>query len=235
MKQEPDIIRGATAAETWRACASHLLSGGDRLNLVVHISEPGNVDMNMLRKLDPKSVENDVMSVFDVATTIFPHPSARWQLAAPQFVTHYLPAYARLKRRNNSGWGFYFQRLGRFGNSGTPQLARIVEGLSGWGHGHHGAFVVHISSAETDKPRPQGGPCWQYGQFMADGDRLSLAAVYRSHDYFHKALGNFVGLSRLLSYVCSKSGHSVGTLTCLSTYAFLGARKAATARLLNVK
>ena len=70
---------------------------------------------------------------------------------------------------------------------------------------------------------------------MADGDTLSLAAVYRSHDYFHKALGNFVGLSRLLSYVCSKTGHAVGTLTCHSAYAFLGAKRTATAKLLQNK
>lgn len=235
MKQQPDVIMGATADEAWRSCASHLLAEGDRLNLVVHVHGPANFDQDALKKLDPRSVDGDVMSVFDVATTIFPRPSARWQLNAAKFAEHYLPAYARLKRRNRSGWGFYFQRLVSFGQTGAPQLVRIVDGLKGWGRAHHGAFVIHISSAEVDKPRPQGGPCWRYGQFMADGDRLSLAAVYRSHDYFHKALGNFVGLSRLLSYVCSKTGHSVGTLTCHSTYAFLGTRKAATARLLDVK
>jgi thymidylate synthase len=69
---------------------------------------------------------------------------------------------------------------------------------------------------------------------MADGDTLSLAAVYRSHDYVLKALGNFIGLSRLLNYVCSKTGHSVGTLTCLSAYAFLGTRRGAAATLLKL-
>jgi hypothetical protein len=233
MKQQPDIITGNTADEVWRSCASHLLAEGDRLNLVVHIKHPENIDRDQLKELDPRRVDSVVMSVFDVATTIFPHPGPRWQLNAAQFVEHYLPAYARLKRRNRSGWGFYFQRLASFGQSAAPQLVRIVDGLKGWGHGHHGAFAIHISSAEVDKPRPQGGPCWQYGQLMADGDRLSLAAVYRSHDYFHKALGNFVGLSRLLSYVCSKTGHEVGTLTCHSTYAFLGTKRGATAKLLN--
>ncbi len=173
------------------------------------------------------------MSIFDVATTIFPRPGARWKLDPDDFAAHYLPVYARLKRRTGTGWGFYFQRLMSFGNMQAPQLARIVNGLSNWGHAHHGAFVIHISSAEVDRPRPQGGPCWQYGQFMADGDTLSLTAVYRSHDYFHKALGNFVGLSRLLTYVCSKTTHSIGTLTCLSTYAFLGTRRVATVNLLN--
>jgi len=233
MKQQPHVIAGDTADQVWRSCASHLLGDGDRLNLVVHIREPGNIDEDQLRKLDPRSVDGEVMSVFDVATTIFPKPSIRWGLGTSDFVQHYLPVYARLKRRGHAGWGFYFQRVASFGQSAAPQLVRVVNGLKGWGRGHHGAFVMHISSAEVDKPRPQGGPCWQYGQFMADGDHLSLAAVYRSHDYFHKALGNFVGLSRLLNFVCSKTGHAVGTLTCQSTYAFLGSRRSATGKLLE--
>jgi hypothetical protein len=233
MRQQPDVIAEPTIHQAWRACATHLLASHDRLNLVVHIGNGSEVDNETLKQLDPRRIDATAMSVFDVATTIFPSRSGRWALGPVEFAAHYLPIYARLKRRTGTGWGFYFQRLASFGSTGAPQLARVVEGLGGWGHGHHGAFVIHISSAEVDRPRPQGGPCWQYGQFMADGDTLSLAAVYRSHDYFHKALGNFVGLSRLLTYVCSKTGHSVGTLTCLSTYAFLGNRRALTATLLN--
>lgn len=233
MRTQPDVVAGSTVHEAWYACAEHLLAHHDRLNLVVHISNARDIDDEALKQYDPRSVDATAMSVFDVATTIFPSPNARWALSPVEFAAHYLPVYARLKRRKAAGWGFYFQRLASFGRTEAPQLARVVDGLSSWGHGHHGAFVIHTSSAEVDRPRPQGGPCWQYGQFMADGDTLSLAAVYRSHDYFHKALGNFVGLSRLLSYVCSKTGHSVGTLTCFSTYAFLGPRRAATATLLN--
>lgn len=233
MTRQPDVITGETVHEAWRACAARLLAEGDRLNLVVHISNPEDIDQAALTRFDPRRVDASVMSVFDVATTIFPRPGAKWALSPVDLAAHYLPVYKRLKRRSGTGWGFYFQRLVSFGVAEAPQLSRIVNGLSSWGHGHHGAFVIHISSAEVDKPRPQGGPCWQYGQFMADDGTLSLAAVYRSHDYFLKALGNFVGLSRLLNYVCSKTGHSVGTLTCLSTYAFLGAHRAVTAELLK--
>lgn len=233
MKSAPDIVAADTIHDAWRACAGHLLQQGARLNLMVHIGHPDVVDEAQLRLLDPQRVVPSVMSVFDVATTIFPKQSDRWSLPVDDFVARYLKTYARLKRRHGGGWGFYFQRLATFGSTGEPQLGRLVEGLSGWGHGHHGAFVVHLSSAQTDRPRPQGGPCWQYGQFMADDDRLSLLAVYRSHDYFQKALGNFAGLSRLLTYVCSKTGHTVGTLTCVSTYAFLSPHRTATATLLQ--
>ena len=91
---------------------------------------------------------------------------------------------------------------------------------------------MHLSSFETDKPRPLGAPCWQYAQFMADGEKLNLLVTYRSHDYFLKALGNFVGLSRFLTFVCKKTGHLVGSLTCISTYASLNNQKTKTKRLL---
>lgn len=233
MKITPDIFAADTIHDAWRTCAGHLVQHGARLNLMVHIGRPDALDEPQMKLLDPHRVVPSVMSVFDVATTIFPRRSGRWSLPVDDFVAHYLPTYARLKRRQGGGWGFYFQRLASFGSSGAPQLRRLIEGLSSWGHGHHGAFVVHLSSAQTDRPRPQGGPCWQYGQLMAHDNALSLLAVYRSHDYFQKALGNFAGLSRLLTYVCSKTGHTVGTLTCVSTYAFLGSHRAAAATLLQ--
>lgn len=232
MRQQPDVIAGATAHEVWRSAAGYLLANGDRLNLIVHIANPAVVDDSELRRLNPTAVDPDVMSVFDVATTIFPRYGRNWALAPVQLAQRYLPIYARLKRRSG-GWGFYFQRLVGFGNSQAPQLARLVDGLSAWGRNHHGAFVIHLSSAETDRPRPQGGPCWQYAQLMADGGVLSMTAVYRSHDYFRKALGNFVGLGRLLTYVSSKTQHEVGSLTCVSTYAFLGGRRTHVSQLLQ--
>lgn len=233
MRQQPDVIADATVHDCWRAATEHLLENGDRLNLVVHIGNPAVVDDAELRRLDPRAVDPDVMSVFDVATTIFPRPGRHGTLGPEQLAQHYLPVYARLKRRNGGGWGFYFQRLASFGSSHATQLARLVDGLSDWGRNHHGAFVIHLSSAETDRPRPQGGPCWQYGQLMADDGVLSMMAVYRSHDYFQKALGNFVGLGRLLAYVCGKTGHEIGSLTCVSTYAFLDGRRKAATRLLQ--
>lgn len=163
------------------------------------------------------------MSVFDVANTIFPHESHRWRDTPDTFVGWYRQAYDRLPRRPG-GWGTYFQRLTEPGGDGGDQLRRTVSGLRSWGHAHHGAFVVHYQSSEH-RPRPLGAPCLQYVQFMADADRLSMTAVYRSHDYFAKALGNLVGLARLLKYICQKTNHTVGTLTCISTYAFLNCRR----------
>ncbi len=244
MQLIPQLIHAETIIDAWKKCATSLIKDGNRFNLVVHIDNPSLIDNDQLRQFDPKRVDTSAMSVFDVANTIFPKHTAKWNLDVEQFSDYYKTRYARLKHKSN-GWGFYFQRLVSFGKSDSNQLSGIVNRLSTWGRRHHGAFGLHLSSAETDspleqlegelagafglhlssvetdKPRPRGAPCWQYAQFMANDGRLELLVAYRSHDYFLKALGNFVGLARLLTFVCRKTGHKVGSMTCVSTYAHL--------------
>ena len=235
MNVAPYIITERTIVDAWRQCTSNLLSSGDRFNLLVHISDPTVVDYDLIQQYDPKRVNSSTMSVFDVANTIFPRQGVKWNLGVDGFSNYYIRVYERLKRRSSPTWGFYFQRIACFGPVRINQLARVINGLDNWGRNHHAAFVLHVSSSELDKPRPQGGPCLQYAQFMANGEKIELTVVYRSHDYFSKALGNFLGLSRLLTYVCRKTSHEVGSLSCLSTYAFLGPNRTKAKQLLSIK
>jgi hypothetical protein len=234
MNVQPTIISAATIIDAWRACAELLISKGAHLNLLVHISKPSAIDVDELSLLDPKNVDASATSLFDVANTIFPSQGPKWTLPAKDFSDYYIPVYRRLGRSVPYSWGFYFQRLVEFGPNKINQLTRIVDGLNAWGRNHHAAFVAHLSSSDLDKPRPQGAPCLQYVQFMrGEEDQLTMTAVYRSHDYFLKALGNFVGLSRILAYICKETGLSIGPLSCLSTYAFLGNNRGKTRQLLT--
>ena len=54
-------------------------------------------------------------------------------------------------------------------------------------------------------------------------DRLSLTALYRSHFYVQKALGNLLGLSQLMCFIAEQVGLTVGPLVCHSTLAQLEA------------
>jgi thymidylate synthase len=56
---------------------------------------------------------------------------------------------------------------------------------------------------------------------MVGPNRLDLTAMYRSHYYGERALGNLVGLSQLLNFVARESGTEPGTLSCLSTHALI--------------
>lgn len=236
MNVQPTIVSAATIIDAWRSCAELLVNEGTRLNLLVHISKPSAVSVHDLAPFDPQNVDAAATSLFDVANTIFPSEGPKWNLNAGAFSAYYIPVYERLGRSVPYSWGFYFQRLVEFGPDKVNQLTRIVDGLNSWGRNHHAAFVAHLSSSNIDKPRPQGAPCLQYLQFMrAEDDQLTMTAVYRSHDYFLKALGNFLGLSRILAYICKQTGLSLGPLSCLSTYAFLGNNRGKTKQLLTGK
>jgi thymidylate synthase len=224
MSTEPHVIPGADIVSVWKTAFRSLVTDGNRFNLVLHVEHPLVQSADELMALDPHSVDSKARPLFDVANTIFPARSARWDSPVGEFVRYYGIAYERLLKKGVRSWGCYFKRLISFGDDKIDQLDLIIRGLGTWGHAHKAAFVVHFSSSTSDKPRPQGAPCLQYVQFsVSAGNVLSLTAVYRSHDYFYKTLGNLVGLSRLLEYVAVKTKHEVGTLTCLSTYAFVDA------------
>jgi hypothetical protein len=55
--------------------------------------------------------------------------------------------------------------------------------------------------------------------------RLDLVVVYRNHDYFNKALGNFIALGQLLDFICVESNKEPGQLICHSVHAYFGAPK----------
>jgi hypothetical protein len=70
-----------------------------------------------------------------------------------------------------------------------------------------------------------GLPCLSHLSFkrvpLDGGHAVDLTAIYRSHHYCARALGNLIGLGQLLSFVAAESGLAVGTLSCLSTHAEL--------------
>lgn len=218
---KPVVIDGADPIDAWKKVVNFLAASGGSFNLVVNIRQPLNFSDNDLQLYDPRKKLSTARSVEDVANTIFPKRSIRWAHTCDEFTRHYEKAYRTLLSNGPRSWGIYFLRLVDFGNKHVNQLARVVSGLSSWGRNHKAAFVIHFSSMETDVPKHLGAPCLQYCEFIRDGDSLSLLAVYRSHDYYLKALGNFIGLTRLLHYVAEKANLPVGSIICHSTYAYL--------------
>ena len=77
----------------------------------------------------------------------------------------------------------------------------------------------------TDMRDWLGLPCLSHLSFKrvprGEGYAVDLTAMYRSHHYCARALGNLIGLGQLLSFVAQESGLEVGTLSCLSTHAEL--------------
>lgn len=233
MISAPIIISRTSAIEAWRDAAALLVAEGDRFNLCVHITDPGLLNEDDVRRYDPHKLTARAQSVYNVANTIFPAHSRFHTGNRNEFFDHFRKVYERGQRKHASTWGTYFLRLIGFGKTQQNQLGTIIDAIRTWNGRPRAAFVMHLSSPELDAPRWMGAPCWQYAEFLrTDDNTLSLTAAYRSHDYYLKALGNFVGLTRLLKFVCRHTSMTEGNLTCLSVYAHLQGRAAETRRLL---
>jgi len=94
------------------------------------------------------------------------------------------------------------------------------------------AHEIEISSAELptycpelDRNKWYGLACLSHISIKrvacGDAHAVNLTAVYRSHRYCERALGNLIGLAQLQWFIAKEAGLKVGTLTCVSTHAEL--------------
>src|SRR5581483_3400374 len=98
----------------------------------------------------------------------------------------------------------------------------IIEKMKAWNGRRVAAFYAHTTYSTIDAIVPIGSPCLQYVQFVQRPEnKLDLFAVYRNHDFFLKALGNYIGLGRLLAFVSRETAQVPGLLTCFSINAYL--------------
>ena len=219
------LFKVVNCVDAWKAASGHLLAnGGSDTNVMVEISDPMHLGGDWLTRFDPREVREKADRIRDVMNTIFPQKT--WDNSADRaaFYTRYKKAHrrGRIKR-----WGTYFMRLINFGESHENQLENIVAALSGgWANNPKAAMTIHLSSAETDTLRPLGAPCWHFAEVLCpQKDVVELVAVYRNHDYFNKALGNFIGLSRLLRFIADETGRKPGRLTCHSVRGYFEGSK----------
>ena len=209
----------ASCADAWLAVAQHLIAQGPaETNVIVTIDDPLQFDPAWLVRFDPRAEKAGGDWIRDVINTVFPQKSRDNSVDRHAFYERYKKANLRSRHKR---WGTYFGRLIQFGKSGRNQLEDVIRALTSWKNNPHAALTLHISSPETDSLRPLGAPCWHFGEFLCpDRQTVELVAVYRNHDYFNKALGNFIGLSRLLRFICIETGRNPGRLVCHSIRAY---------------
>lgn len=220
------IIQSANCLTAWRDVCRYIIQNGDGFNLLVQIDAPLAFTPAQLAEITKGNIFTKT-DVDDVINTIFPTKlhSRSITLTNLEFYDLHEAIYLRGKRmhtKNRSRWGNYFLRFTKFGVNKRNQLQAIIDGINNRLNNQTSCYIMHVSSVDYDNnTRVIGNPCLQYVQFGVHNNSLNLTAVYRNHDFLTKALGNYIGLSKLLEFVCNQTGSTMGSIFCQSIHYYI--------------
>jgi len=205
-------------------------------------------DKQLMLKVD-EALKNSTecnLTLDTVASTIFPYRMYK-RHGRPGMYAKYFNSLDRGKKPNT--WGTYAERMmshqAKDGLNSINPLNLLVEKLRTNGKSRQqfkSAYELNLSDPEVDLAPimdifGDGGdlptykaafdaratrnrPCLSHVSFkLVDTNRVNLTAIYRSHHYCARALGNLIGLAGLLKFVAEEAELEVGTLTCISTFA----------------
>ncbi len=234
------LFPAATRLDAWLQATEHLLGVESDLNVILAISGPshdGPASKAARSLADEFFRAEGTEPLHTVAETIFPGWAYKKKGLAGMIVD-YEDAYSILRNADRRRWGTYAHRIlfrrDADGNVAQPLVALINKMKDELSQENRGAYKscyeLGIAEGEYDLPlynviddqsRRRGGPCLSHLSFKLFNGCVHLTAVYRSHDYRYKVLGNLLGLARLQACVAEQVGIPMGTLVVHSTYAFV--------------
>lgn len=241
------IITEDRIVPAWLQAMRHLERHGRRdRNILLEIADPMTVlshERTAIGVVDDALRRHQNLSVQTVAGTIFPYALYK-KVGAEKLADRFLTIMDRAQEPGT--WGTYAMRLmrraGKTPGSIINPLELVTQKLrraAGAGKPYTSNYELGVHDvADIDEDRafcevPLYGvardgamvsnfPCLSHLTFKLVKKRsLELTAIYRSHYYAQRALGNLVGLSYLLSFVSAETGIPAGRLTCISTDAHL--------------
>jgi len=230
-------IPAETCTEAWLKTVTTLLplEGKSAYNVILDISDPLKVtstDKAIIHAVDTFLLGHGADPVSTVAGTIF--PAAHYRSKQAEGVYEIFPSLVYPKVR--SGWGDTYagRMLRRTGKNGAEinPLELMVEKLKKQlgrrgplGRAYELGFTdtpleLPIYDTALDATRTTPQPCLSHVSFkVVGGNALMLTALYRSHYYIQRALGNLIGLAQLQFFVANETGLDMGELVCHSSFA----------------
>lgn len=234
-------IEAETCERTWLEATSYLLSQPrhEAYNLILQVASPATSsksDRHIYNSADTFLRTHNAQPVVTVAETIF--PGGAYRRHGPKGVYEVYPndIYPRIK--TGSEWGRYAYRLvRRKGAPGSPDLnpleitVKKIRGQLRNGSRMRACYELSASDPDLDLPlynpatdsgRTRNGPCLSHISLkLGREDELYLTALYRSHYYIARALGNLKGLASLQAFICDETKLRPGPLVCVSTLAVI--------------
>lgn len=222
-----------SCASAWLNAARTLFDNGAINNMILHIEDPtsrSKEDDAILSEVDGFLRDHGAYPLSTVANTIF--PESLYTPGKPELLyERYDRSFKKIKAKAPD-WGRYFDRMINWpGSDGRNhgQLQTLIENLNKYGpqidrpQPYYNMYELTLFHPEKDAKKPLGRQCLSFIEVKPekteDGVVLHMTALYRSHYYVARTLGNLIGLGRLLRFIAMETGCKVGTLTIHSTYA----------------
>lgn len=225
-------IVARTPLQAWAQALATIQSEGEQVGMVTRIEEARMMGLGEMALFDAKALDPRQASVFTTADVIFPEWPRNGSLEG--FFKHNPAAGYSEKVMDTVTWGCYFEQLTKE-DHGPNQILHAIKCLKTWGRKTRSVFTFHTTHMGMHKPQPQGNPCLQYLALVRnDEGKLDLMMAYRAHEYFGRALGNWVGASRMLEFICHHSGHEAGGIVCLAGRAYATGTKSDQRKLLTL-
>ncbi len=229
-----------TCELAWLEAAEHLaqVSDNSEYNLVVEIAKPTwhtAADLRVRATVDQFLRRHNTHPISTVAGTIF--PAAEYVNHGVRGVYEFYPEQVYPAIKESTEWGRYAYRLvrwetasGRVINPLEILIGKMKQQLTN-GRRMRACYELSLADSAIDLPlydptidahQARGGPCLSHVSLkLGAADTLYLTALYRSHSYVARALGNFLGLADLQAFICEQTGLSPGPLMSVSSYSRL--------------
>jgi len=226
-----------TREEAWLAAMEYLINqdGMTDLNVVLEVQSPitaSSLSRKIKRDFNQLLVDADMYSLHTVAETIFPGEEYRRYGLEGVFEIYPEQVYPILQKQKSNDRGTYAHRLVRGINSKKEicnPLEKVINRMKSeiqYKSTKKAAYEISLDDVDSipvdrNDNSYMGFPCLSHLSFklMKHENKVHLTAMYRKHHYVQKALGNLLGLARLLDFVAREVGVEVGTLVCHSTFA----------------
>lgn len=225
---EPIIITSDTIHDVWRKAVVIISEKSwDIWNLVVHIKISEPISDTIINELSLFCDSKRILRPKDVAYTIFPFNLYSDSSSAQSFYDMYRDKfYPWTRKRPKSGWGTYFYRMINYERNGkvTNQLDKIITAINSRRTLTRNCFNISILYPDKECSRHMGAPCLNYITLQletSETNTINMLAVYRNHDFLERAFGNYWGLYKLLEFIAAETSSMIGTLTCISSHAFV--------------
>lgn len=224
------LITAETSAHGWAGAMTHLLrcNNGKDFNVLLSISQPCAEVHEVTAVIDQLGRDLGLKSTMENANAIWPVFFARPERdAAAIFSDIKRFAVPAIRAACPTHHDSYIERLiawrSREEAEPVPQLQRVLDRLKkevGSRAPKSSAYEISIFSPGLDAGY-MSFPCLSHLSLKYDHARaqVHLTAVYRNHTYLSHAYGNYVGLGRLMKFVCEQVGAVPGELLSVSTHA----------------